>query len=248
MAEQRWMTKTVYFPAFVSACCVVGWMIPTFYDWSGADQSHSTPAMDQMQWCLIAFGCLAWFVIPWLPMEDAPHDDVCSENTDRQGAPKPFQFNLKGVLTITTVLAISFVGLGQKPVGICILIWVVAFVSAVSMVVKHLGWKWQFSALLASMYLPFVWLFASSVHKNLGWEFVVGALGLPAFIPAMYFGSLLDTRTVDQLWLWWLLTSIEMAIGFCLIQIGRKWTIAYFVLVMLMSLYGSLFLNMGMRI
>lgn len=248
MAKQKWTAKTVYFPAFVLACFIVGWMIPTFYDWSGANQSYSTPAFDQMFWSLLAFGGLAWFVIPWLPFGDTDTDEALKEESPRESPPKRFQFNLRSLLVLTAVVAVLLALIANCFALFGVLIWVVMFVSAVRMIVKHLSWQWQLSALLACMYFPYVWAFASKSVKNQSVELLFGAIVLPSFVPAMFLGRMFHTRPMEIIWLWCLLLVAEVAIGFWLIRKAPKCTIAYFVLVMLMSIYGSLFLNMGSRI
>lgn len=244
MAEQKWMTKTVFFPALVLALFIVGRMIPPFYDWTGANQSYSTPALDHAIWSLISFGCLAWFVIPWLPMKEAPAKEVPTKSE-----PRRFQFNLYSLMVLTAIVAVLFAMIANQSVVTCVLFWVVAFVAAVRMVVKNLCWKWQFSALLACMYFPYSWLIASGEFKNIKIELVLGAVGLPSFVPSVCLARMFfETHPLEIVWLWILLTAIEVAIGFWLIRIAPKCTIAYFVLVMLLSIYGSLFLNLGTRI
>lgn len=256
MENQKWLAKTVFFPAFLLALFIVGWMIPTFYDWSGADQSYSTLAFDQMYWSLIAFGCLTWFVIPCLPMEDAVNEDTLAEDPPEEKAsfernPKRFQFNLYSLMVVTTILAILLALLAHQSVvlRLSILIWVVAFVSVVRMIVKDLPWKWQFSALLACMYFPYVWVLTERAFKNASWELLCSAIGLPCFVPVVFIGRFVfGTRAENMVWLWILMVVVEAAIGFCLIRKLPRCSIAYFVLVMLMSIYGSMFLNMGTRI
>lgn len=248
MAQQNWMTKVVYLPALVLACFIVGWMVPTFYDWSGANQSYSTPEFDQMFWSLIVFGCLAWFVVPWLPMKDAPVETVSLKETMTGVKSKRFQFNLYPLLMAMMGAAIFFALISHQSVVLCILIWVVAFVAAVRMIVKHLRWRWQFSALLACMYFPFAWVISAKFFKDLNAELLMGAMGLPSFLPALFLGRMFDTHVKEIVWLWGVLMVVELAIGFWLIRKSPKGTIAYFVLVMLISIYGSMFLNMGTRI
>jgi hypothetical protein len=248
MDREEWISKTVYFPGLLLGCFVVGWMIPTFYDWTGADQSYSTPAFDQMIWSLVGCGGLAWLVIPWLPLKKAPTRQSLGEKASPQTTPKRFQFNLHALLVLTTIAAVLFAVIASHFVAVCILIWVVGFVAGVGMIVRHTSWKWQFSALLACMYFPFAWVFTSSAFNQMNVELLLGAVGLPSFVPTVFIGRLLDTRAQEILWLWVLMVAIELVIGFCMTQIGPRCTTAYFVLVMLMSIYGSLLLNMGTRI
>jgi len=240
MSRQQRLAKHVFFPLLVLGCLFVGLMIPTFYDWSGAGQRHSTPAAQQALWALVSFGVLSWFVIPWLPLN-------VSFLTEAQDDSGPFQFNIKMLLAITTIIAVMIAGLLNGPAVFGILLWVVAFVGASLMVSNQLSWKWQFSALLAIMYLPFAWLLFPETNRTLGWEVVFISIGIPAFLPTAVVASSFDQHPGQMFWLYFVLTAIEAAIGFRLIRTGQRRTAAYFVLVMLLSVYGSIFLNAVMR-
>lgn len=238
MSGKSMLAKTLFFPMFVVGCFVVGWMMPTFYDWSGADQSHSTPAADLACWSLVGFGVLSWLVIPWLPMSEPT---IIAER-------KPFQFNLRRLLAITTMIAIVIVGMTRFSVAFCILLWVIAFVAVARMIAKELSGRWQLAALLSCMYFPYVWAFVPGEFSGGNWAVILGgAIGLPAFLPTFFLGGLLGVRSETIVWLWILMTAIEIAIGILLIRSGPRRTIAYFVLVMLMSIYGSMSLNALMR-
>jgi len=238
MSRQTYLAKFVFFSGLVLGCFIVGWMIPTFYDWSCANQSHSTPAADQAKWSLVGFGVLSWFVIPWLPHKAAA---VQTES-------KPFQFNLPLLFAITAILAVVIAGIINGPVAFCILLWVAAFVFASLMVSKELSWKWQLSALFACMYFPFSWVLVWKTFQNANWMMLMGAIGLPAFLPASLLASSCGRHPNQVIWLFMLLTVIEITIGFWMTRTGPRRTTAYLVLVMLLSIYGSMFLNAAMRI
>ncbi len=237
MNRKQWLAKAVFFPILNMGSFLVGWMIPTFYDWSGADQSHSTPSADQAVYSLIGFGVLAWLVIPWLPRKDA--------SVDEEG--KPFQFHLRVLLAITSLVAISIAGLTNFPVAFCVLLWVVGFVAATRIIANELSWRWQLATLLACMYFPFAWVLFSGEFKELSFTTVCGAIGLPAFLPSLFVGALFDQHVAKTVWLWGMLVACEIAIGLWLIRLGPRRTIAYFVLVMLTSTIGSMVLNALMR-
>ncbi len=82
----------------------------------------------------------------------------------------------------------------------------------------------------------------------MGWMMLLGATGLPAFLPVVFLARSLGKHPDKFIWLAFPLTAIEIASGIWLIRTGPRRTTAYFVLVMLLSIYGSMFLNMGMRI
>jgi hypothetical protein len=163
-------------------------------------------------------------------------------------ASNTFQFNLRLLFTITTIVAVVIAGISNSPVVFSILLCVVAFVGASLMVSKELSWKWQLWTLLACMYFPFAWVLVWKTFKNASWAILIGVIGLPAFLPATILARSFGKHPDQLIWLFILLTTVEIAVGFWLIRTGPRRTTAYFVLVMLMSIYGSMFLNMGMRI
>jgi hypothetical protein len=237
MGGKQKLAKTVFFPLFVLGCFIFGWMIPNFYDWSGANQSRSSPAFDEATWSLLGFGVLSWLFIPWLPMKEPSLDD----------AKKPFQFNLRMLLAVTTIVAIGIASATHFTIAFCISLWVIAFVATSRMVAKDLTWRRQLAALLACMYFPYVWTLFPGTFKGLSWTIVFNAVGLPTFFPTFFLCGFFGTRSEEMVWLWILLTLVEVAIGAWLIRTGARRTITYFVVVMLMSIYGSMFLNALVR-
>jgi len=238
MSRQTWLAKFVCFPGLLLGCFVVGWTLPTFYEWTDSNQGRPAPELVQAAWSLVGFGILSWFVIPWLPMEAAAAKDKNN----------PFQFNLRWLFTITTFTAILIAGISNGPVAFCCLLWVVAFVGASLMVAKELSWKWQLFALLACMYFPYVWVLVWKTFKNVSWTTLVAAIGLPACLPGAVLASAFGKHPDQVIWLYILLTAVEIAIGFWLIRRGPRHATAYLVFAMLMSIYGSMFLNIAMRI
>ena len=236
MRRQTWLAKCVCFPGLVLGCFVVGWTIPTFYEWTDSNQGRPAPELVQAAWSLVGFGILSWFVIPWLPMEAAAGKDKNN----------PFQFNLRLLFTITTITAILIAGISNGPVAFCCLLWVVAFVAASLMVAKELSWKWQLGALLACMYFPFAWVLVWK-FENVGWTALIGVIGLPALLPGATVAGIFGKHPDQFIWLYILLTAVEVAIGYWLIRRGPRHATAYLVFAMLMSMYGSMFLNIVMR-
>ena len=237
MSRQTWLAKFVCFPGLLLGCLIVGWMIPTFYQWTDSQQGRPAPALVQAAWSLVGFGILSWFLIPWLPTNAA----AALEESN------PFQFNLRWLFISTTIVAILIAGISNGPVAFCILLWVVVFVGASLMVSKELSWKWQLCALLACMYFSFAWVLVWT-FEGVSWKVLGAAIGLPATLPTVCIAGGLRTHPETVWWLFILLTAVEIAIGFWLIRTGPRRSAAYLVLVMVMSIYGSMFLNIAMRI
>ena len=245
MSRQTWLAKVVYFPGLLLGCFIFGWMIPTFYEWTDSNQGRPTPVLVQAAWSLVSIGILSWFLIPWLPIRATAASD--SQVATAQEQSNRFQFNLRWLFVITTIVAIAIAGISNGPVAFCILLWVVAFVGASLMVSKELSWKWQLGALLACMYFPFAWVLVWKTFRNASWTLLIGVIGLPALLPGATVAGLFGKHPDQFIWLYILLTAVEIAIGFWLIRTGPRRTTAYLVLVMLLSIYGSMFLNIVAR-
>ena len=246
MSRQTWLAKVVYFPGLLLGCFIFGWMIPTLYDWTDSNQGRAAPVLVQAAWSLVSIGILSWFLIPWLPIKAAAARD--SQVATAQEQSNPFQFNLRWLFITTTIIAILIAGISNGPVAFYMLLWVVAVVGASLMVSKELSWKWQLGALLACMYFPFAWVLVWKTFRNASWTLLIGVIGLPALLPGATVAGLFGKHPDQFIWLYILLTAVEIAIGFWLIRTGPRRTTAYLVLVMLLSIYGSMFLNIAMRI
>ena len=246
MSRQTRLAKFVYFPGLLLGCFILGWMIPTFYEWTDSNQGRPAPVLVQAAWSLLGFGILSWFLIPWLPMTAADAEIVNTPATREES--NPFQFNLRWLFASTTIVAIVVTGIRNGPVAFCVLLGVVVFVGASLMVSKELSWKWQLCALLGCMYFPFAWLLVWKTFRNASWTILLGAIGLPAFLPTAILARTFGRHPDEVIWLYILLTAAEITIGFWLIRRGPRHATSYLVFAMLMSIIGSMFLNMGMRI
>lgn len=97
------------------------------------------------------------------------------------------------------------------------------------------------------MCLPFVWLIAHNELDSFLKAILWVASTLPAFFPACLIGYLVGQNSHDVMWLSVLLTGVQIVIGTWIIRLGPKRTIAYLVLVLLMSTFGSFGLNALVR-
>ncbi|MGB7343840.1 MAG: hypothetical protein WBD20_06490, partial [Pirellulaceae bacterium] len=64
--------------------------------------------------------------------------------------------------------------------------------------------------------------------------------GMPAFPPAAFLSQMFGQHFQESQWLAFLLTAVERLIGIWMIHLGPKRTIAYLLIVMLISALGSL--------
>ena len=71
--------------------------------------------------------------------------------------------------------------------------------------------------------------------------------GLPAMIPTALVGSFIHQNLTELTGLTFLLTGIELIIGLWLIRWGPRWAIAFNLVAIIMSIYGSFGLNALLR-
>src|SRR5690606_2794588 len=87
---------------------ISGWLIPAFYDWTGADQSRPSPLMWQVPLGVFVVALLFCGLLPWLPMRGWT-DDVPRYS---------LQFQVRSLLVLTAVVAAS-IAVGMKyPIGV----------------------------------------------------------------------------------------------------------------------------------
>ena len=107
--------------------------------------------------------------------------------------------------------------------------------------------RWPVASLLACMYFPFAWIIPWSERSNVLPEMLWMASGLPAFFFTLLVGSLFRQHPQELAWLSMLLTSAELLIGVWLIGLGPRRFIAYFVFLLIASIFGSFTLNALVR-
>lgn len=238
-----------FFLVLVVGVLAIGFMVPTFYDWSGVDQSHSTPEADRSWYIVLGFVLLTWLALPWIPglmrMKLGKEPKSETENGLRR-----FQFNLRTLLIIMTVVAVSIIGLGSYRLDFVLLLVCTSLVFSMWIVAHRLLWNWQVASLFACMYFPWAWAFVhKAFRKDFDWTMLFAAIGLPGFMPGLFVGRMvLDQRVEDSPWIMILMTVIMLAIGVWMIRLGPRRTVAWLVFVLFVSLIGSFGLNAGIRI
>ena len=252
MNRDSWIAKAIFFPLLVGGLFSVGAMIPTFYEWSGANQNRPSPYLSQAFNAVVGFMIVAWIALPWIPWgKKASLDELNqAENLPEGlvGDRKHFQFNLRSLIVVTTSFSIAIAGLTSF--RLVTIVWVIAlnlFISA-WFVMHCLSVRWRISAVLACMYFPYAWVLFSDDFKDVNSEHLLAAVGLPMFIPSIFIGHFIGIRAEEHAWLPILVTCVELAIGIWLARLGPRKTIAWIIAVVFVSLLGSCVLDAGMRI
>ncbi|WP_182870743.1 hypothetical protein [Stieleria mannarensis] len=240
MPKRIQLPRNCVFPLLIGISLAVGWFIPDFYDWTGADQSRPAPVIGWTAFGLLLASVGVWLALPWLPLRPD------SRHGDRTG---PTQFSLGALVGITAIAAVISAG-------------IMTFPSATSYTVSGLVWAvavWGWIrgrsprlpavTLLACMHLPFAWVAVFNGLPGIGAALAMLAAGLPAFFVTLLAGHFVIGQHIQELtWLSILISTLELALGLWIIRLGPKHAIAYCVLVLLISVYGSFTLNMLVRI
>lgn len=240
MDSGRWLAR-LSFPLMIAASLLVGWFVPAFYDWTGADQSRPSPLVGRTALALTVGAVLLCVALPWLPLAD----ESGRRRFDRAAR---IRFKLRSMLAATAVVAVLIAALIKSPVVVSGILCAIAFGLVIRFWILHRHYRWQSGALVACMCLPFTWLLADSELDDLLPTILWMAAGLPAFFPACFIGYLVGQNSHDVMWLSILLTGAEAVIGIWVIRLGPRRTIAYLTFVLLMSTFGSFGLNALVRI
>ncbi|MEZ6073113.1 MAG: hypothetical protein R3C10_23310 [Pirellulales bacterium] len=230
MGSQVSIAKVPVYPVLIVVSFLVGYFIPGFYDWTGSDQSRPSPLVGKTAAGLLVGATLIWAILPWVPVAD-----------DAPGAQerRRIQFTSRTLLLLTTAIAIVLAVATRFPMVVSSVLCALAFCHVVWFWIRSHSHRWQTTALLACLGFPFVWVLFHDELDNLFPAILWLAAGLPAFLPAALIGSLFGQNMNDVIWLAVLLTGAELAVGTWLIRLGPRRTIAYLVLVLLLSTFGS---------
>jgi hypothetical protein len=188
---------------------------------------------------LMATGIALCFLLPRLLL---PRH---TSESDKQ-PPIWLRFTLRRVLVVITLTAIWVGSSRQLDVAVCRFNFIGMFCYAGWLLRHNQADRWAVVALFSCMYLPYLWLgLDRSLLQMLELPAVI--IGFPAFIPQLFIGGIIGQRTVEWFWMGALLTAIQMRVGFWMIQLGPKPTIAFLVYSLLASLFGSCFLYGALR-
>jgi hypothetical protein len=226
------------YPLFIAVSLFVGWFLPGFYAWTDSDQSRPSPLLWQVPLCS-AIGSVAFcMALPWLPIAIKPPNEAARPR---------IRFSLRTLLMFTTGAAVAIALLVRFPLVMSGIVCASALAYFLAFCVRNPQHRMAAATLVACMTLPYAWVFG---YKELGRIFpdlAVMFAGMPAFVPAILIGNLFGQNMHDTPWLAFLLTSLELATGIWVIRLGPKRTIAYLLLVMQLSVLGSLFFYMLVR-
>jgi hypothetical protein len=223
-------------PLLIGLSLVVGWSVPAFYDWTGSNQSRSSPVILLAAAGLLLLAIVGCAALPWWPIAD----DRPLAFRDRK-----FQFSIRAMLVTTAVVAVLLVVGKLMPTVVGGGLYAISGAIAVRYCILFPQVRWQVAALVACMYFPFAWVLT---WPGPSMDCLFFCSGLPALLPTMLIGNAFGQYLHHSVWLLLLLSGAELVLGLWIIRWGPRRTIAYLLLVLLISTFGSFVLNALARI
>jgi hypothetical protein len=220
----------------ISATC--GWLVPAFYDWTGADQSRPSPLMWQVPFAVTVVAILFSVALPWVPLTGWAKTETRPRS----------QFNLRSLLIFTAIVAVA-IAVGMKaPMVVASIGILLAFVAAVRSAILYPERRLPIAALFACLILPFDWILGYKELDNLLPSILWMSFGMPGFFSMAMLAGLFGLPAHESGWLAILITAAQITIGLWLIRVGSKSAIAFMLFVLLSSLMGSLIFNALVRV
>ena len=230
--------ETLIFLSFIVVSAVAGWGIPWSFEWSNTQQGQVYPRIILLGIGLMAGGIALCFLLPRL---------LLPRHTSESNKQPPiwFRFTMRRVLVVIALTAIWVGSSPQLEVAASRFLCISLLCYAGWLMRHHRADRWAVVALFSCMFLPYLWLaFDRSLMRMLETPAII--IGFPAFIPQLLIGVVIGQRTVEWFWMGALLTAIQMSVGFWMIRLGPKRTIAFLVYSLVASLLGSCFLYGGL--
>lgn len=224
-------SPSLFFLILILASPIVGWFIPGFYEWTDSDQSRPSPLLWRLP-LASSIACLAFcMLLPWLPII----------RKEVEGELRPtLRFSLRTLLIFATAVAVAIPMLTKFPILISGTVCAGTYLNVIIFSVRHPQHRMASAALIACMILPYTWVLG---YGELGRILPVIAMmigGMPAFIPAAILSRFFGENFHESHWVALLMTSLELLLGLWLIRLGPKRSIAYMLLVLHISVIGSL--------
>ena len=217
---------------------MLGACVPSFYEWTGANQSRPSPWFDYVAIGMLATVVLVSVSLIWIP--------IGWQRPERKT--KFSRIGLRTALIATGVLSVVFAGFAKSPTVTGIAIYVVALIYAIWTAIKFPVYRLPIITLFCCLYLPFTWILFGKGH--LEWfEVLFRLLGwMPGLLPSMFICVLVDQRIHDANWLPTVVTTTEILVGLWMILLGAKRGIVCLMVIMVLSVFSSSLLDAMIRI
>jgi hypothetical protein len=227
----RWLARTL-----VAVAIVAGWFIPEFYDWTGADQSRDAPVVG---W--IAIGVLIADLLLFLLLTG-----LHFSQTDRsQVVRKRWRFSMLQILLMMTLIAVFLMLARTSLMHIASRGLQAAVVASGIWIAVRFPWTRFRIAWIAFLQIaPFLWVFRKMAFEGYVSSLLAILSSLPVLFPAALF---VQPNHEGMQWILTLISTTEFAIGLWASYLGQKRALAFGIVVLTLSIYGSFILNALMR-
>ncbi|MEM8736035.1 MAG: hypothetical protein AAGG44_17530, partial [Planctomycetota bacterium] len=171
---------------------VVGVSIPTFYDWTEADQSRPSAWVSAVIVGPLISALIVSFVLPWWPSKWSVFRERHRERETK------FHFSIANLLAATTLLAVLAASYSVRPHGSSVVLVVLAYLAVGVLFLLRPANRWKIAQSLSCLLLPSIWClwfgsFGDYVERIIPW------LGFfPALLPAMVLGNFFEHHTPDH--------------------------------------------------
>ena len=239
IAPEKWAVEQWLCFVLMGVAIAVGFSVPRFYDWTGADQSRPAPVVGWVAIGIILVDCLLVAVLLLLHFS----------NRDPKRTPtRDWQFSTSHLLLATMSIAVFMAIVLWKSLDVaCLVLHGLFWCYAVSLAIRFHEVRWRIMMLLVCQSTPFLWILRSDDLFKMGPAMLAMVSGLPVFFPTIFVSSWMQRHFERMLWLSATLTMIELAIGLWLCFRGPKRTLVYGIGVLTLSIFGSFILNALMR-
>lgn len=218
--------------AIICAASVIGFFVPAYYDWTGADQSR--PSL----WIPIAMG--AFFGLAILCSTFLAWTHLRGENHRVVALKRPWDGLCIAAIALAVSIALSFINQNQAAV-------ILSFI-AIAIV---LGWdiyhawlyprlRWPMLALILGCWMPFLWVLIGKYSQVNTPEVFLFVAGAPMFLPAGYTGMLMGRNLNELVWLSNMYMALVLGGGAGLMHIGENRALAFTLFVIAVSFASSL--------
>ena len=231
---------------------IIGYFVPEYYDWSGADQSRAAPIVGVHAALLAVMTVIALGgIYVW-------HRRTKIDAGENRTSDPHLQVSIRQIVILTALVAcftagitgVSAMGEEYQRFGAGLLSASAAFATLLAVLVAILKplLRLQILGMLACQFGPFLWVGRTIAGSgNVAASFAMGFPVLPALIPAHILSSFISNSRSAQLAIAGTIAIGQIAVGLWLIESGHKRALAYSILLASCSIAGSFIVNALMR-
>lgn len=220
----------------LGGAALIGFFIPAYYDWSGADQSRPSPWIPAAIGTLFAFSLLVSLGLLWGHSKGLVW---LSASEQRLRLKRPWDGFTMACVALVIAVALAALKLASFAV-----IWsFIALLCVLAWCVYH-AWlyprlRWPMLALVFGCGLSFLWILVGKYSQDGNPGVLLFLPGAPMLLPAGYTGMLLGVNLHEVVWLANIYMALVYALGVGLMHIGQKRAIAFTLFMIVISIASS---------